>query len=147
MAASGHRHRATEFILAPDANADPNGRRALTAHALAQAEVLANGRHLPVIVAEEPDLPEAVASQKVHQGNRPSSFLSHTNFDAHAMGALIALFEHRTYAAGVLWGVNTFDQWGVEAGKTMAGKLKAALADDTPLADPVTQKIAQDFKG
>lgn len=137
----------TEFILAPDADADPDGVRALTAHALAQAEVLANGRHLPTIKAEEPTLSDAVAAQKVHEGNRPSSFLSHSNFNAHAMGALIALFEHRTYAAGVLWGVNTFDQWGVEAGKTMAGKLKTALAEDTPLADPVTQKIARDFTG
>lgn len=137
----------TEFILAPDANAEAGGRHALTAHALAQAEVLANGRHLPTIKAEEPELSDAVAAQKVHEGNRPSTFLTHSDFGPHAMGALIAMFEHRTYAAGVLWGVNTFDQWGVEAGKTMAGTLKGALTGDAPLADPVTRKIATDFAG
>ncbi len=135
----------TEFILAPDANSETAGRRALTAHALAQAEVLANGRSHADIQEEEPDLPEAIAAQKIHVGGRPSSFLTHSAFGPKALGALIALYEHRTYAAGVLWGVNSFDQWGVEAGKTMAGRLKAALQMGTPLEDAVTAKIANGF--
>ena len=133
----------TEFILAPDANSEQDGRIALSAHALAQAEVLANGRSYETIKAEEPDLPEAVARQKVHVGGRPSSFLTVDNFNAHAFGALLALYEHRTYAAGHLWGINSFDQWGVEAGKTMAGKLKAALGGTGNFPDPVTANIAQ----
>ncbi|MEO9970549.1 MAG: glucose-6-phosphate isomerase [Hyphomonadaceae bacterium] len=132
----------TEFILAPDANAETDGRLALTAHALAQAEVLANGRSYDMVKAEEPDLPDAVARQKVHAGGRPSSFLTATDFNAHAFGALLALYEHRTYAAGILWGVNSFDQWGVEAGKTMAGKLKSALNEDGEFPDAVTAAIA-----
>jgi len=133
----------TEFILAPDANAEPEGHRALTAHALAQAEVLANGRDLATVKAEEPDLPPHVAAQKVHTGGRPSTFLTHEKFDPHALGALIALYEHRTYAGGVLWGVNTFDQWGVEAGKTMAGRIKAILSGKGHSEDKTTQRIAK----
>jgi glucose-6-phosphate isomerase len=133
----------TEFILAPDASSEQDGRIALSAHALAQAEVLANGRSYETIKAEEPDLPDNVARQKVHVGGRPSSFLTVDTFGPYAFGALLALYEHRTYAAGILWGVNSFDQWGVEAGKTMAGKLKAALKDQGDFPDPVTSKIAQ----
>ena len=92
----------TEFILAPDANAETDGRIALSAHAIAQAEVLANGRSYDMVKAEEPDLPENVARQKVHTGGRPSSFLTTPDFNAHAFGALLALYEHRTYAAGIL---------------------------------------------
>ena len=136
----------TEFILAPDANGETDGRRALSAHALAQAEVLANGRDLATIQAEEADLPANVAAQKVHPGGRPSSFLSHADFGPHALGALIALYEHRTYAAGHLWGVNPFDQWGVEAGKTMAGKLKQALMDGNSFSDSVTRGIVAQNK-
>ena len=132
----------TEFILAPDANAEADGRIALSAHALAQAEVLANGRSYEMVKTEEPDLPDHVARQKVHAGGRPSSFLTTPDFNAHAFGALLALYEHRTYAAGILWGVNSFDQWGVEAGKTMAGKLKSALKDEATFPDPVTAAIA-----
>jgi len=135
-----------EFILAPDAGGDMDGKRALAAHALAQAEVLANGRTLAEVREEEPGLPDAVARQKVHAGGRPSTFLSCEAFDAARLGALIALYEHRTYLAGVLWGVNSFDQWGVERGKTMAGRLKAVLAGEAAASDPVTAKLAARVK-
>ncbi|MEO1028890.1 MAG: glucose-6-phosphate isomerase [Pseudomonadota bacterium] len=134
-----------EFILATEARGDANGRVALTAHALAQAEVLANGRDLSTINLEEPNLTDAVAAQKVHVGGRPSSFLFTDTFGAEAFGSLIALFEHRTYLAGVLWGVNSFDQWGVEAGKTMAGKLKVAIAGDGKSDDEVTSNLIAKF--
>lgn len=137
----GTRAVPTEFILALDANAEETGQQALIAHALAQAEVLANGRDLESILREEPDLPESIAKQKVHQGGRPSTFLSHSDFGPHAFGALLALYEHRTYVAGILWGVNSFDQWGVEAGKTMAGKFKTNLSGKAPFEDTTTQSI------
>ena len=130
-----------EFILCPDLTRDQDGLDALTAHALAQAEVLANGRNLAEVQAEEPDLSDNVARQKVHAGGRPSTFMVHDSFGPHALGALIALFEHRTYFAGQLWGLNPFDQWGVERGKTMAGRLKAALKGDGEAEDPVTASL------
>ncbi|MGH1422927.1 MAG: glucose-6-phosphate isomerase [Hyphomonas sp.] len=130
-----------EFILAADRGRDAEGLQSLTAHALAQAEVLANGRSFDEVKAEEPDVADAIAAQKVHAGGRPSSFLSHPNFDPAALGALIALYEHRTYFAGHLWGLNPFDQWGVERGKTMASRLKPALSGDAIADDPVTAAL------
>ena len=131
-----------EFILALDPQAEPEGRRALSAHALAQAEVLANGRSLDEVMAEEPALDRQVAAQKVHAGGRPSSFITCPDLNAEALGALIALYEHRTYLAGCLWGLNPFDQWGVERGKTMAGRINPVLSGTGKASDPVTQRLA-----
>lgn len=131
----------SEFVLALDPGAEETGRVSLTAHALAQAEVLANGRSLQEVKTEEPSLPEAVAKQKVHAGGRPSTFMSCADFSPAALGALIALYEHRTYFAGKLWGVNPFDQWGVERGKTMAGRLKPAVRGEAKADDPVTAAL------
>lgn len=130
-----------EFILSPDHNRDAEGLQSLTLHALAQAEVLANGRSFGEVKAEEPDLSDSIAAQKVHAGGRPSSFLTHASFDPEALGALIALYEHRTYFAGHYWGLNPFDQWGVERGKTMAARLKPVLSGNTPAEDPVTAAL------
>ena len=130
-----------EFILAPDFDRDAEGITALTAHALAQAEVLANGRSLDEVKAEEPGLTEAVARQKVHARGRASTFLFHKAFGPEAFGSLVSLFEHRTYFAGHLWGLNPFDQWGVERGKTMAGRLRGAITGASAAEDPVTAAL------
>lgn len=132
-----------EFIIAPGSLTNPDGVTALKAHALAQAEVLANGRTLEEIQAEEPSLPPHVAAQKVHAGGRPSTVMSAPTLTPRALGALIALFEHRTYLSGVLWGVNSFDQWGVERGKTMAARLKPVLRGEAAADDPVTGQLAK----
>ena len=134
-----------EFILAPDFDRDREGITALTAHALAQAEVLANGRSLEEVKAEEPGLSDVVAKQKVHAGGRASSFLHHKEFGPEAFGSLVALFEHRTYFAGHLWGLNPFDQWGVERGKTMAARLKPALCGASAADDPVTATLIREL--
>lgn len=136
-----------EFILAADRHRDADGIAALTAHALAQAEVLANGRSLAEVETEEPGLGPGIAPQKVHAGGRPSTLLSHAAFGPKAFGALVALYEHRTYFAGKLWGLNPFDQWGVERGKTMAARLKPALAQPGKAADPVTAAIIRMIGG
>lgn len=131
----------TEFILAPGSHSDAAGVEALSAHALAQAEVLANGRTYDDVKAEEPDLSDEVARQKVHPGGRPSTFMSTPELTPERLGALIALYEHRTYLAGVLWQINSFDQWGVERGKTMATRLKPALHGEARAQDAVTQRL------
>ena len=131
----------TEFILALDAGAEGTGQRSLIAHCLAQAEVLANGRSLETVKAEEPDLPDHVARQKVHAGGRPSTLMLCKDFGPEAFGSLLALFEHRTYLAGILWGLNSFDQWGVERGKVMAGQINSALAGGAAASDPVTSAL------
>lgn len=131
----------TEFILAPGSHSDAAGVEALTAHALAQAEILANGRSLEEVQSEEPDLSQELARQKVHPGGRPSTFMSTSELTPERLGALIALYEHRTYLAGVLWRINSFDQWGVERGKTMATRLKPALRGEAMAEDAATQKL------
>ena len=136
-----------EFILSPDRDRDASGVTALTAHALAQAEVLANGRSLDDVRSEEPDLPDDVARQKVHAGGRASTFLAHSQFGPEAFGALVALYEHRTYFAGHLWQLNPFDQWGVERGKTMASRLKPAVEGSTRADDAVTAALIAMISG
>ena len=131
----------TEFILAPGSLSDPDGATGLRAHALAQAEVLANGRSLQDIEREEPDLAAEIAAQKVHPGGRPSTLLMTRQLTPRALGSLISLYEHRTYLAGCLWGINSFDQWGVERGKTMAGRIRSAIVGGTATDDTVTSHL------
>ena len=136
----------TEFILAPGCLSDPAGVTGLQAHALAQSEVLANGRSLQEVMDEEPDLAPEIAAQKVHPGGRPSSLLITKQLTPRALGNLISLYEHRTYLAGYLWGINSFDQWGVERGKTIAGRIRTAIIANTATDDPVTSQLVSKIK-
>ena len=104
---------------------------------------MANGRSLEEVKSEEADLPDHIARQKVHPGGRPSTFLSTHELTPERLGALIALYEHRTYLAGVLWEINSFDQWGVERGKTMATRLKPALRGAKDADDPATVRLIE----
>ena len=77
-------------------------------------------------------------------GNRGSTTLLLNALTPEAVGALIALYEHRTFAAGILWGINPFDQWGVERGKVLAEELDKALAGGEPgKRDPSTLHLVQ----
>ena len=88
----------------------------LSANAHAQADALAYGTHAGTGDAELP-------SYRRHPGNRPSSILKFRNFKAKDLGRLIALYEHKVFTQGVLWNINSFDQWGVELGKELASKM------------------------
>jgi glucose-6-phosphate isomerase len=100
-----------DFILAPDPESpDAAAERMLAANALAQADALAFG--------SDPDSTGPVTS--LCPGNRPSSVIVLEKFDAKNIGRLIALYEHKTFAASCLWDVNAFDQPGVEIGKRLA---------------------------
>ncbi|MGB1069977.1 MAG: glucose-6-phosphate isomerase, partial [Henriciella sp.] len=87
-----------------------------------------------------------IAAQKVHPGGRPSSLLITKQLTPRALGSLISLYEHRTYLAGYLWGINSFDQWGVERGKTMAGRIRTAITGNTATDDPVTSQLVSKIK-
>ena len=71
---------------------------------------------------------------KVFPGNRPSNTLLFELLDAHTLGMLIALYEHKVFVQSVIWNINAFDQWGVELGKQLAGRLLPELR----LGQPVT---------
>ena len=72
---------------------------------------------------------EDIAPHKVIPGNRPSNTLYFQKSSPRTVGALIALYEHKVAAQGMIWGVNSFDQWGVELGKVLGGKVLGALTD------------------
>lgn len=104
----------------------------LAANALAQAAVLAFGRTPEEVRAD--GTPEALVPHKVMRGNRPSTFIMAARLEPHALGALIALYEHSVFVQGAVWGIDSFDQWGVELGKAMAQSILPDLQDgDRPL--------------
>jgi len=70
----------------------------------------------------------ALVPHRVFPGNRPSNTLLLERLDPCTLGALLALYEHRTFVQGVVWGVNSFDQWGVELGKQLAARVLEDLA-------------------
>jgi glucose-6-phosphate isomerase len=81
-------------------------------------------------------------------GDRPSTTILLDDLSPESVGALIALYEHRTFAAGILWGINPFDQWGVELGKVLAEQLEKAIAGADPgPRDPSTLRLVQRARG
>ncbi len=105
-----------EFIAVRDASHDLEGQHAkLLANALAQAQALMVGK-------------EDAGGHRHFPGNRPSTFFVLEKLTPQALGALIALYEHRVFTSGALWGINSFDQWGVELGKVLARDIEPRLA-------------------
>ncbi len=100
----------------------------LIANVLAQAHVLAFGRSADEVAAS--GVPADLVAHKVMPGNRPSTTLMLDRLTPYALGTLVALYEHLVLTQGVVWGVDSFDQWGVELGKAMAGQLLPALTTD-----------------
>jgi glucose-6-phosphate isomerase len=99
----------------------------LMANLFAQAEALAFGKTADAVRAE--GIAEALVPHRSFPGNRPSNVLLADQLDAFTLGALIALYEHNVFTQGVIWQINPFDQWGVELGKQLAGRIAAELAD------------------
>jgi glucose-6-phosphate isomerase len=105
----------------------------LMANLFAQGEALAFGRTLEQVRAEGTD--EAIAPHRVFDGNRPSTTILADRLTPHALGALVALYEHSVFVQGVIWDIDSFDQWGVELGKQLAKHTEAEIADASkPLA-------------
>ena len=105
----------------------------LIANCLAQTEALLVGKTAAVVEAEllaqglsQQDA-EALAPHKVFAGNRPSNTLLYQRLDPRTLGSLIALYEHKVFVQGVIWQINSFDQWGVELGKQLAPPIRHAL--------------------
>ncbi len=105
----------------------------LLSNLLAQAEAFMVGRTTEDVIAEltAKGVSEAeiatLAPQRTFAGNRPSTLLLLERLTPQTFGALIALYEHKTFVEGVIWGINSFDQWGVELGKVMAGRILPEL--------------------
>jgi len=104
------------------------------ANCLAQSQALMLGKTTEAALAEKAPTASdrlgklTVARHRTFPGNRPSTTLVLEQLTPSALGALIALYEHRVFTSGALWGLNSFDQWGVELGKALAGDLLPRLA-------------------
>ena len=129
-----------EFIVAAEARkgTDAGHHRLLVASCLAQGQALAFGRtpeeaRREMAAAGVAGLDaERLVPHRTFPGDRPTTTIVHRRLDARALGRLVALYEHRVFVEAVVWGVNPFDQWGVELGKTLADRLRPAL-DGGPL--------------
>jgi glucose-6-phosphate isomerase len=104
----------------------------LVANLLAQSEALAFGKSSEAVEAE--GVPAALVPHRTFPGNRPSTVLVAERLDPRSLGALIAAYEHKVFTLGVLWNIDSFDQWGVELGKVLAGR----IADEVAAADMPT---------
>jgi glucose-6-phosphate isomerase len=97
----------------------------LIANVFAQAEALAFGKTTQQ--AKKEGIPERLIPHRVFEGNRPSSTIILNQLTPAALGKLIALYEHSVFTQGVIWRINSFDQWGVELGKSLAAKILPEL--------------------
>ncbi len=129
-------HQGTEpvpidFLLAAKpTDADQHHHDLLAANCFAQGEALMRGRSLEEVKTQlrnKGGMDEAaidtLAPAKVFSGNRPTSTFLYTSLTPRTLGRLIALYEHKVFTQGVVWNIDSFDQWGVELGKELAGRL------------------------
>jgi glucose-6-phosphate isomerase len=135
----GTRPVPVDFILAANADHDrPDAHRALAANAFAQAEALMRGHSEADIRAEmaakgaSPAEIDAVAPHRVAVGERPSNTIMFNRLDPFSVGRLIALYEHKVAVQGCVWGIDSFDQWGVELGKQLASGILPELTPGAP---------------
>jgi glucose-6-phosphate isomerase len=134
-------HQGTEvipvdFVAVARADEGPAGQQAmLLANCIAQAEALMCGQ------------PDAAEPHRVFPGDRPSSMILMDRLTPQTLGALLALYEHKTFVEGVLWGINSFDQFGVELGKTLAKTVLSELEGGPAQPhDPSTAALIERLK-
>lgn len=121
-----------DFIASLQGYADsPDAHRMLLANCLAQRQALLRGKCLEAAskeVGSADDKKLDVAAHKVHPGGRPSTLIVLRQLEPRTLGALLALYEHKVFVQSVVWGINPFDQWGVELGKQLANGIARELA-------------------
>ncbi len=110
----------------------------LVANCFAQTEALMLGKTESEVLEElakgklSPEEQKALAPHKTFEGNRPTSTFLMDQLTPHALGRLLALYEHKVFVQGAIWDINSFDQWGVELGKVLAGKILPELSGAAP---------------
>ncbi len=131
-----------DFIALRDSDFPlPGHHRPLLANCLAQSAALAFGQTEAELRAA--GVAETLLPYKLFPGNQPSTTLLLPALDAYTLGQLLALYEHKVFCLGVLWNINSFDQWGVELGKTLAGRIEPLLgaAGDDSAFDASTRGL------
>lgn len=144
-----------DFIL-PLSNPSQNTKQQahLVANCIAQGQALMLGRNLEAATNSlldrgiDQQQAEQLAPHLVIEGNRPNSTITMQQLTPETLGALIALYEHKTACCAALWNINAFDQWGVELGKELSVEILAALEDDSLQlnVDSSTQKLIDAFR-
>jgi len=136
-------HQGTRMIpadfLAPMHSQNPVGEHhaILLANCFAQTEALMIGKTIDEARDEllaqglKGESLEALLPHKVFPGNKPTNTLLFDRLDPHTLGMLIALYEHKVFVQGIVWNINSFDQWGVELGKQLAGRILPELLDES----------------
>ena len=114
----------------------------LVANVLAQAEALAFGKTRAEVEAE--GTPPSLAPHRAFPGNRPSNTILADRLTPAALGKLVALYEHSVFTQGVIWNIDSFDQWGVELGKVLAQRIVPELEapTDAPLGPGLSSSAA-----
>lgn len=127
----------------------PDHHAALLANCFAQSEALMTGKPEYIVREElaeagaDEDTINIMAPQKTFAGNRPSTTITLDALDPFALGHLIALYEHKVFVQGVIWGVNSFDQWGVQLGKVLADTILKELGGEAGDHDPSTLALME----
>jgi glucose-6-phosphate isomerase len=123
-----------DFLLpAMSSCGDSHAHNLAIANCLAQAEAFAFGQ-------------SSGNPHKVHEGNRPSSIILFRRVDPRTLGALVALYEHKVFTQSVVWGINAFDQWGVELGKKLAESIAPLVAGNGRASSASLQNTLQLLK-
>jgi glucose-6-phosphate isomerase len=106
----------------------------LLSNFFAQTEALMRGKTLDEVNKETPGIKPELATQKVFRGNKPTNSILFKKLDPRTLGRLIAAYEHKIFTQGVVWNINSFDQWGVELGKQLAKAILPELDGPAPVA-------------
>jgi len=153
-------HQGTHLIpcdfIAPAQTHNPVGEhhKILLSNFFAQTEALMHGKDAATVRAELVDqgLDEAAIEKllphKLFSGNRPTNSIMVRQIDPYSLGMLIALYEHKIFVQGIVWNINSFDQWGVELGKQLAKTILPELDGDAPVKthDSSTNGLANHYK-
>jgi len=144
-----------DFIAAAESRDGPSDHHtALLANCLAQGQAFAFGRNeaesRAAMAAKSLNATEIdrLATHRTFPGDRPSTTILHRRLDPYTLGRLIALFEHKVFVQGVIWDIDSFDQWGVELGKQLAVDLIPAFSGEAdPSLDTSTKGLIAAIKG
>lgn len=153
-------HQGTKMIpcdfIAPAQSHNPLGEhhKMLLSNFFAQTEALMNGKTREEVVAElqkagkSAEEIEKLAPFKMFEGNRPTNSFLLKKITPRSLGSLIAMYEHKIFVQGVIWNIYSFDQWGVELGKQLAGKILPELREDGEVSshDSSTNGLINQYK-
>ena len=153
-------HQGTKLIpcdfIAPAQSHNPLGEHhnMLLSNFFAQTEALMNGKTKEEVVAElqksgkTTDEIETLAPFKMFEGNRPTNSIMLKKITPRSLGSLIAMYEHKIFVQGIIWNIYSFDQWGVELGKQLAGKILPELKDNNQVNthDSSTNGLINQYK-